>query len=58
MATNAPTRDNHRKAAVKSRSQVLDQKNKLFTKRNADSGEFMDQKENEKPFKGVRKGNN
>lgn len=55
MATNPPAGDGHRKGAVKKRSQVLNPDSDRFVKRNAETGEFMDQKADEKPFKGVRK---
>lgn len=55
MATNPP-KDNSRKGAVKNRSQVKNPKTGVWTKRNADSGKFMDGKtSSDKPFKGVRK---
>ncbi len=55
MATNPPSGDGHRVGAVRKRSQVENPANDRWTKRDADSGEFMDQKADEKPFKGVRK---
>jgi hypothetical protein len=56
MATNAPAGDNHRNGAVRKRSQL---KTKVmgeehFTKRDKDTGQFMDQKDEGK-FKGVRR---
>lgn len=55
MATNPPN-DNSRKGAVKKRSQVQNPKTGLWTKRDADTGKFMDVKtSSDKPFKGVRK---
>ena len=42
MATNPPSGDNHRNGAV-------------FVKRNAETGRFMDVKQNGTPFKGARK---
>jgi hypothetical protein len=56
MATNAPAGDGHRNGAVKKRSQ-LETKikgEKQWTKRDKETGQFMDNKEPEK-FKGVRK---
>jgi len=58
MAKN--TGDNHRKGSVTNRTQVKNPQNQNFTKRNQDpdsrdEGEFMDQKEDQKPFKGVAK---
>lgn len=55
MATNKPSGDNHRNGAVKSRSQVYNEKIDRFIKRDSDTGKFMDVKSNSKPFKGVRK---
>lgn len=54
MATNPPKGDGHRNGAVKQRSQVLNPTNDRWTKRGPD-GQFLDQKANDKPFKGVRK---
>ncbi|MBB87299.1 MAG: hypothetical protein CMP06_08380 [Xanthomonadales bacterium] len=55
MATNPPTGDNRRNGAVRNRSQTYNPSNDRWTKRDADTGRFMDQKANNKPFKGVRK---
>lgn len=55
MATNPPKGDGHRNGAVKDRSQVYNPKTDNWTKRDSDSGRFMDQKADPKPFKGVRK---
>jgi hypothetical protein len=57
MAVNKPTGDNARKGAVRKRSQL---KGKLagkiaWTKRNRESGQFMDVKKSDKRFKGVRR---
>jgi hypothetical protein len=59
MAVNKPPGDNARKGAVRKRTQL---KTKMmgeghWTKRNKESGQFMDQKKNPaaKPFKGVRR---
>lgn len=54
MAKNAPYGDNHRKGAVRQRDQVYNPHNDRWVKRGPD-GRFMDQKADEKPFKGVRK---
>lgn len=54
MAKNPP-KGPGRRGAVKDRSQVKNPKTKLWTKRDADSGQFMDNKADAKPFKGVRK---
>ena len=55
MAINKPYNDGHRIGAVKDRSQVFNPQNQKWTKRNMDTGRFMDQKANNSPFKGVRK---
>lgn len=55
MATNPPTSDGARKGAVRRRSQVFNPQTQCWTKRDADSGRFMDQKADSNPFKGVRK---
>jgi len=56
MATNKPYGDNARKGAVKDRSQVQNPKTGLWTKRDKETGQFMDVKTSStKPFKGVRK---
>ncbi|MBL1232571.1 MAG: hypothetical protein COA31_007620 [Flavobacteriales bacterium] len=54
MATNPPN-DNSRKGAVKKRTQVLNPKTGLYTKRNKDNGQFMDVKTSGGKFKGVKK---
>ncbi len=48
MATNPPAGDNHRKGAVRDRSQVQNPKTDNWTKRNKDDGRFMDQKADKK----------
>ena len=56
MATNNPTGDNSRKGAVRERSQVQNPKTGLWTKRDTETGRFMDVKTSDPtPFKGVRK---
>ncbi len=55
MAKNPPIGDNARKGAVKDRSQTYNPTTDHWTKRDAESGKFMDQKADDKPFKGVRK---
>lgn len=55
MATNPPKGDNHRNGAVRKRSQTFNPVTERFTKRDTDTGRFMDQKSDGKPFKGVRK---
>ena len=53
MATNG-TKGKGRIGAVKDRDQVKNPKSAHWTKRDG-SGKFMDQKADEKPFKGIRK---
>jgi hypothetical protein len=55
MATNKPYGDNARKGQVRGRSQVLNPKTNQWTKRDVETGKFMDGKQNGTPFKGVRK---
>jgi hypothetical protein len=55
MATNPPTGDGHRNGAVKKRSQTYNPRTKRWVKRNSENGKFIDQKADDKPFKGVRK---
>jgi hypothetical protein len=55
MASNKPIGDNSRKGAVKKRSQLENPITGTMTKRNKESGEFMDVKKTEQKFKGVRK---
>ena len=55
MATNKPYGDDARKGAVKKRSQTLNTKTDQWVKRDADTGKFMDVKQDGTPFKGVRK---
>lgn len=55
MATNKPAGDGHRNGAVKKRLQVLNPQSDTWTKRDKNSGEFMDQKEDGTKFKGVRR---
>jgi hypothetical protein len=57
MATNAPPGDGHRNGAIKKRSQL---KTKIegeehWTKRDKDTGQFMDQKKEDDKFKGARR---
>ncbi len=54
MATNPPRGDNRRQGAVRGRSQVKNP-NGHWTKRDTKSGRFIDQKSDNKPFKGVRR---
>ncbi|MEA2574670.1 MAG: hypothetical protein QOH93_1968 [Chloroflexia bacterium] len=55
MAKNTGT--GSRKGAVKKRSQVYNPQNDRFTKRDTETGQFIDQKADNEPFKGVRKEN-
>ncbi len=55
MATNPPAGDGHRNGAVRNRSQVYNPKTGLWIKRNKDNGQFIDNKMDGLPFKGVRK---
>ena len=55
MATNPPVGDGHRNGAVRQRSQVLNPKTGLWVKRNNENGQFMDNKMDGTPFKGVRR---
>jgi hypothetical protein len=55
MATNPPKGDNQRKGAVRDRSQVYNPKLHKWVKRDKETGQFIDQKADDKPFKGVRK---
>ena len=55
MATNPPKGDGHRNGAIRNRSQVYNPKSDSWVKRDSDSGKFIDQKSDKKPFKGVRK---
>lgn len=54
MATNPP-KGPGRRGAVRDRSQTFNPQNEKWVKRDADTGKFMDQKADDKPFKGVRK---
>jgi len=55
MAKNPPSGDGQRKGAVRDRSQTYNPKTDSWVKRNRDNGQFIDQKSDPKPFKGVRK---
>ena len=55
MAKNPPVGDGKRVGAVKNRSQTFNPHNQRWTKRDAETGQFMDQKADHEPFKGVRK---
>ena len=53
MATNPPKGDGHRNGAVRDRSQVLNTKTGNYTKRDGNTGRFMDVKSDGTKFKGV-----
>ncbi|MBB6609991.1 hypothetical protein H7F15_02985 [Pontibacter sp. Tf4] len=55
MATNRPAGDGHRNGAVRKRSQTFNPQTERWVKRDTETGRFMDQKSDGKPFKGVRK---
>lgn len=55
MATNGKKNDGHREGAVRQRSQTFNPKTDRWVKRDTETGKFMDQKANDKPFKGIRK---
>lgn len=55
MAKNPPKGDGWRIGAVRDRSQFLNPKTRTWTKRDSETGKFMDQKADGKPFKGVRR---
>jgi hypothetical protein len=55
MAKNGKVGDGHRNGAVKDRSQTFNPKNEQWVKRDADTGRFMDVKQDGTPFKGVTK---
>jgi len=54
MAKNG-VKDSARKGMVKVRSQTRNTKTDQWVKRDANTGKFIDVKENGEPFKGVRK---
>ena len=51
MAKN--TGDGYRNGSVNDRTQVQNPRNGNYVKRDTDSGKFIDQKQDGKPFKGV-----
>jgi hypothetical protein len=57
MAKNGKTGDGHRIGAVKERSQTYNPQTEQWVKRDANTGRFMDVKQDGTPFKGVRKEN-
>lgn len=57
MAKNGKPGDGHRIGAVKERSQTYNPNTEQWVKRDANTGRFMDVKQDGTPFKGVRKEN-
>ena len=55
MATNKPYGDNARIGSVCERSQVLNPKTQLWTKRDTETGQFMSVKKTGGVYKGIRK---
>lgn len=55
MAKNPPYGDGRRQGAVRERSQTYNPKNDHWTKRDTETGRFIDQKADDESFKGVRK---
>ncbi len=55
MATNPPIGDNARKGPVRDRSQTYNPRTEQWVKRDSNTGQFMDVKQDGTPFKGVRK---
>jgi len=53
MAKNGKTNDGHREGAVKQRSQTFNPITERWVKRDTESGMFIDQKSDNKPFQGV-----
>ncbi|MGA2526198.1 MAG: hypothetical protein ABSF79_06230 [Smithellaceae bacterium] len=47
--------DHHRQGQVKDRSQTQNKQSDHWVKRDTDTGQFIDQKADNEPFKGVRK---
>ena len=55
MAVNKPYDDNRRIGQVRERSQTYNPKTDRWTKRDTNTGQFIDTKSDGTPFKGVRK---
>lgn len=55
MAKNKEVGDDKRVGAVRKRSQIKNKLTGTWTKRDDETGKFMDVKADKKPFKGVRK---
>lgn len=58
MAGNGKSGDNRRHGAVKGRSQTFNPKTEQWVKRDTQTGKFMDVKQDDTKFKGVRKEKN
>lgn len=57
MAKNGKVGDGHRNGQVTNRSQVYNSKNDAWIKRDTQTGQFINVKADDKPFKGVRREN-
>ena len=57
MAKNPPYGDGQRRGAVTGRSQVYNDKIDRWVKRDTETGQFISQRRDGDPFKGVRKEN-
>lgn len=55
MAKNGKSGDGYRNGAVRERSQTYNPKTEQWVKRDANTGRFMDVKQDGTPFKGVTK---
>lgn len=55
MATVGNKTDNHRNGAVRKRSQTFNTRNERWVERDTTTGQFINMKADDKPFKGVRK---
>ncbi|WP_281638056.1 hypothetical protein [Flavobacterium marginilacus] len=55
MAKNGTPGDGHRNGTVKERSQTYNPTTEQWVKRDANTGRFMDVKQDGNPFKGVLK---
>jgi hypothetical protein len=55
MAKNPPYGDHHRVGTVRERSQTYNPQAERWVKRDTETGRFLDQKADPKPFKGVTK---
>ncbi|MDG0818115.1 hypothetical protein [Bdellovibrio svalbardensis] len=55
MATVGKKGDNHRDGAVRNRSQVFNSHTERWVERDSRTGQFINVKADDKPFKGVRK---